>query len=116
MIEEEFERTFDEVFEDLLIKRWRGPERMRDLGKALVVEDEENYRIKITLPDADPQKIEVEVSEWRLAVRSPTAQGQGENTLDFSHRIDTERVTARFDAGILEVLAPKARGRKIEVR
>jgi len=103
------------MFEDLLIKRWRRPERVRDLGKALVVEDEENYRIKIALPDTDPQKLEVEASEWRLAVRTSTAQGQGENTLDFSHRIDIERVTARFEAGILEVLAPKARGRKIEV-
>ena len=103
------------MFEDLLIKRWRRPERVRDLGKALVVEDEENYRIKIALPDTDPQKLEVEASEWRLVVRTLTAQGRGENTLDFSHRIDIERVTARFEAGILEVLAPKARGRKIEV-
>lgn len=116
MIGEEFDRVFNEVFEDLLIRRWRRPGRVRDYGKALVVEDEENYRIKIALPDADPQKLEVEVSEWRLAVRTPTAQGQGENTLDFSHPLDTERVTARFEAGILEVLAPKARGRKIEVR
>ena len=114
-IGEEFDRAFNEMFEDLLIKRWRRPERVRDLGKALVVEDEENYRIKIALPDADPQKLEVEASEWRLAVRTPMAQGQRESTLDFSHRIDIEHVTARFEAGILEVLAPKARGRKIEV-
>jgi HSP20 family molecular chaperone IbpA len=116
MIGEEFDRAFNEVFEDLLIKRWRGPGRVRDLGKALIVEDEEYYRIKIALPDADPQKLEVEVSEWRLAVRTPTAQGRRENALDFSHRIDIERVTARFGAGVLEVIAPKARGRKIEVR
>jgi HSP20 family molecular chaperone IbpA len=116
MIGEEFDRAFNEVFEDLLIKRWRRPGRVRDSGKALVIEDAEAYRIKITLPDADPQKLEVEVSEWRLVVRSPMAQGRDEKTLDFSHRIDTERVTARFEAGVLEVLAPKAHGRKIEVR
>jgi HSP20 family molecular chaperone IbpA len=116
MIGEEFDRAFNEVFEDLLIKRWRKSGRVRDLGKALVVEDEESYRIKIALPDADPQKLEVEVSEWRMAVRTAMALGREENTLDFSHRIDTERVTARFEAGMLEVLAPKARGRKIEVR
>ncbi len=74
------------------------------------------YRVKIALPEADPQKLEVEVSEWRLAVRTPTAQGREETILDFSHRIDTERATARFEAGILEVLLPKARRRKIEVR
>jgi HSP20 family molecular chaperone IbpA len=115
MVGDEFDRAFNEVFEDLLIKRWRRPGRVRDYGKALVVEDDENYRIKIAMPDIDPQQIEVEVSEWRLVVRTPMAQGRGENTLDFSHRIDTERVTARFEADILEVLAPKARGRKIEV-
>jgi HSP20 family molecular chaperone IbpA len=114
-IGEEFDRVFDEMFEDLLIKRWRRPERARDLGKALVVENEDNYRIKIALPDADPEKLEVEANEWRLTVRIPTAQGQAESILDFSHRIDIEHVTARFEAGILEVFAPKAHGRKIEV-
>ena len=116
MIGEEFDRAFNEVFEDLLIKRWHKPGRVRDFGKALIVENEEYYQIKIALPDADPQKLEVEVSEWRLAVRTPMAQGQRENNLDFSHRIDIERVTARFGAGVLEVIAPKAYGRKIEVR
>ncbi len=116
-IGEEFDRAFNEVFEDLLITRWRAPRRVRNFGKALVVEDEEIYRVRIALPDADPRKLEVEVSEWRLAVRSPTAQGRAESTvLDFSHRVDTERVTARFEAGILEVRAPKARARKIDVR
>jgi len=116
IVGEKFDRAFNEVFEDLLIKRWRGPGLVPNFGKALVAEDEENYQVKIALPDADPRKLEVEVSEWRLAVRAPMMQGLAESTLDFSHRIDIERVTARFDAGILEVLAPKARGRKIEVR
>ena len=98
------------------IRQTQAAGNPKNLGKPNLVEDEENYRVKIALPDADPQKLEVEVSEWRLAVRAPMMQGLAESTLDFSHRIDIERVTARFDAGILEVLAPKARGRKIEVR
>jgi HSP20 family molecular chaperone IbpA len=113
MIEQELDRAFDELFEDLLIKRWRGQARVRNFGKALVVDDDENYRVKIAMPEVDPDKLEIEVSEWRLAVRTPTGE---ESTLDFSHRVDTERVTARFEAGILEVMVPKARGRKIEVR
>lgn len=116
MIGEEFDRAFNEVFEDLLIRRWQGPARVRNLGKALVIEDEETYQVKIVLPDADPRQLEVEVGEWRLAVRVPTAQGREENILDFSHRVDIERVTARFEAGVLKVLVPKARGHKIEVR
>jgi HSP20 family molecular chaperone IbpA len=116
MIREEFDRAFNEVFEDLLIRRWRGPARVRNFGKAQVVEDDKAYRVKIVLPDADPRQLEVEVGAWRLAVRIPTAQGREENTFDFSHRVDMELVTARFEAGILEVLVPKARGGKIEVR
>jgi HSP20 family molecular chaperone IbpA len=114
-IEQEFDRALNEVFEDLLITRWRGPRSVRILGRASVVEDEEKYHVKIALPDADPQELAVEVSEWRMAVRTPSAQGREESTLDFSHPIDTESVTARFEAGILEVRVPKARGRKIEV-
>jgi HSP20 family molecular chaperone IbpA len=116
MIEREFDRTFNEMFEDLLINRWRGRARVRTFGKAAVVEDEERYCVKIASPDVDPEKIEAEVSEWRLVVRTPTAQGREENTIDFSHRIDTERVTARYEGGILEIVVPKARGRKIEVQ
>jgi HSP20 family molecular chaperone IbpA len=110
-----FERAFDEAFEELLIKRWRRPERVRHLGRALVIENDESYRIKMALPDADPEKLDVEVSEWRLMVRMPASPGDGEETLDFSHCIETERVTASFEQGVLEVFAPKSRGRKIEV-
>jgi HSP20 family molecular chaperone IbpA len=116
MIAEQFDRACDEMFEDLLITRWQGARRVRNLGKALVIEEEENYRVRIALSDADPQKLEVEVSEWRLTVRAPAEQGRTESTFDFAHPIETERVTARFDGGILEVFVPKARGRKIEVR
>jgi HSP20 family molecular chaperone IbpA len=115
IIEHEFDRAFNEVFEDLLIKRWRGPAGARRLGKALVLEDEDTYRVKVALPGADPDKLEVEAGEWRLTVRALIGGGQDESTFDFSRRIDTERVTARFEAGILEVTVPKARGRKIEV-
>jgi HSP20 family molecular chaperone IbpA len=116
MIGQEFDRAVNEVFEDLLIKRWRGPGRIRHLGKAMIVEDDETYRVKIAMPEADPDKLEVEVSKWRLAVRSLAAQTPEEHRLDFSHCIDIERVTARFEGGILEITVPKAGGRKIEVR
>src|ERR1700751_1669549 len=108
MIEREFHRAFHEVFEDLLITRWRGPRSVRIFGRASVEEDEEKYHVKIALPDADAQELAVEVSEWRLTVRKPSVQGREESTLDFSHPIDTERVTARFESGILEVRGPKA--------
>jgi len=116
MIEQEFDRIFNEVFEDLLINRWRARRSVRKDGDAIVAEDDDSYRVTIAAPQADPDELEVEVGEWRLVLRIPAAQGLKESTLDFSHAIDTEGVTARFEAGILEVTVPKARGRKIEVR
>ena len=114
-IRDEFVRAFDEVFEDILIRRWRGPVQVRNFGKAQVVEDEDAYRVKIAIPDVDPEKLEVEVSEWRLTVRTPGAETSEETILDFSHWVDTESVSARLEADLLEVFLPKARGRKIEV-
>jgi HSP20 family molecular chaperone IbpA len=116
MIERDFDRVFNEVFEDLLINRWRARRSVRNSGDAVVVEDEDSYLIRIAAPEANPNELAVEVSEWRLVLRIPTVQGLKESTLDFSHAIDIEHVTARFAAGILEVTVPKARGRKIEVR
>ena len=116
IIGDEFERTLDELFEDILITRWRPQARIRNFGDALVAEDEEVYRIKIALPDIDPQELEVEVSEWRLRVRLPVGSGHQERTFDFAHRVEIERVSARFDAGTLEIILPKASGRKIEVQ
>ena len=116
MIEQEFDRVFNEVFEDLLINRWQARRSVRNYGDALVVEDEDSYRVRVAAPEANPNELAVEVSEWRLVLRIPTGQGLKESTLDFSHAIDIERVTARFEAGILEVTVPKARGRKIEIR
>jgi HSP20 family molecular chaperone IbpA len=115
MFEQEFVRTFDEIFEDLLITRWRGPQRVRNSGKALVLEEEQNYRVKIALPNMAPEELDVEVSEWRLTVRMPAADRCEESVFDFAHRVDIESVTARLEGGILEVLVPKARGRKIKV-
>src|SRR6516164_5519032 len=110
MIEQEFDRVFNEVFEDLLINRWRAQRKVRSYGDAMVVEDEDSYRVRIAAPEADPNQLAVEVSERRLVLRIPTAPGLKESALDFSHAIDIEHVTARFEAGILEVTAPKVRG------
>ena len=115
MIEQEFDRVFNELFEDLLIRRWHGHGGLRQAGKSIIAEDEESYRVKIPLPHVDPENLVVEVTESRLTVRGLAGEGREQSTLVFSRRIDTERVTARFEAGILEVMLPKARGRKIEV-
>jgi len=116
LFEQEFERTCNELFERILIRNWRSPVRVRSLGNAVVAEDEEAYRVQLAVPGADPQKLTVDVSERRLTVRMGGVEGPLESTFDFSHHLDPERASARFEAGILEIILPKTIGRKIEVR
>jgi HSP20 family molecular chaperone IbpA len=121
LVGDEFDRAFDELFEDILITRWRPSARVRKFGDAVVVEDDEAYRVRIALPGADPQTLEVEVGEWRLLVRIPNPPASGlarqqERSFDFAHSLDIEQVRARFESGTLEIVLPKTTGRKIDVR
>ena len=97
------EQEFDRLFNDLLIDRWRAPRSVRNYGDALVVEDEDSYHVRVAAPEASPNELAVEVSEWRLALRIPTAQGVKESTLDtdavFSKYLRSiERVIEAVDA------------------
>jgi HSP20 family molecular chaperone IbpA len=109
------DQAFDELFEELLIDRWYRPMQVRNLGDAVIAEHDDEYRVKIAAPSADPNKLEVEVTEWRLTVRIPVSAGKRERTFDFGHRLDVERVSARYKAGVLEICLPKATGRRIEI-
>jgi HSP20 family molecular chaperone IbpA len=110
-----FERTFDELFEELLIDRWCRPTQVRFLGEAEIAEHDDEYRLKIAAAGADPEKLEAEVTEWRLTIRIPASAGMRERTFDFGHRLDVDRVSARFTGGVLEICLPKASGRRIDV-
>ena len=110
-----FERTFDELFEELLIDRWCRPMQVRLLGDAVIAEHGDEYRLKIAAAGADPEKLGVEVTEWRLTIRIPASAGMRERTFDFGHRLDVDRVSARLTAGVLEICLPKASGRRIEI-
>lgn len=109
----EFERAFDELFEDMLIGRWRMPRRrsvehlMRDRGLY--------YEVTLSTGDVDPGRIDVEATEHQLRVRVPTAAGGIEGSFDFPHPVDRARVKARWARGVLRIVLPKANGRKIEI-
>jgi HSP20 family molecular chaperone IbpA len=111
----EFERAFDQVFEDLLISRWRGPSRGAAFDNPFVVDKGAQYEIRIAATGADPRQTEVEVSERRLLVRMPGAAGVKQSAFEFPYPVDAEGVTARLDRGVLVIILPKKQGRKIEV-
>jgi HSP20 family molecular chaperone IbpA len=110
----DFERAFDELFEDLLITRWRENPR-RTLDRVLVADRGLHYEVKVPTAAADPNKVMVEVSDWRLVVRFPGSAGEVENTFDFEHPVECERVSAKWESGLLWIVLPKKRGRRVEI-
>jgi len=101
------------MFEELLVSRWRGRGGSRD--RIVAVDQGEFYQVTIPTANADPQTLELEVSDHSLRLRIPGWSGPQLNTCEFSHPIDSERVTASWRDGILQVTLPKKRGRRIVV-
>ena len=112
----EFDRTVDQLFEELLISRWRGPHHRGGPGHALVLDHDIHFEVRIAAAVSDPAGIEVEVAERRLHVRIASPTGPAENVFDLSSAVDPDRVTARWERGTLYIILPKKRGRRVEVK
>jgi HSP20 family molecular chaperone IbpA len=109
----DFKNLCDEMFDELLVARWRA---RPGLGSDLVAVDHgESYQLTLPTVDADPQTMELEVSDHSLRLRMPSWSGSAQNTCHFPHPIDSERVTAIWRGGVLQVTLPKKRGRRIVV-
>jgi HSP20 family molecular chaperone IbpA len=102
------------MFDELLIARWRG--RLGPGGDRVVAVDHgESYRVTIPTADADPKTLELEVSDHSLRLSMASWSGPAQHTCHFPHPIDSERVTASWRDGTLQVTLPKKRGRRIAV-
>jgi HSP20 family molecular chaperone IbpA len=111
---DDFARTFDELFDDLLITRWRE-NRRRTLDRALMIDRGPHYEAKVPTAGAEPSAVAVEVSDWRLIVRFPGPAGEVENIFDFKHAIECDSVSAKWNSGVLWIVLPKKRGRRITI-
>lgn len=110
----DFDRAFDELFEELLVGRWRSSWERAD-ERAVIVDRGDEYEVTIAAALADPDRIEVEASDWRLVVRIPDAAEARERAFDFPQAIDGDRARARWSDGALRISLPKRRGRRIKV-
>lgn len=100
-----------------------------------ILETENGYLVSITVPGINPEQIQLESSKNELtvsAVKSPREMGQNEKLLlnefpygKFSRKvafpfpIDTEKIEANYEFGILKVSVPKletALPRRIEIK
>jgi HSP20 family molecular chaperone IbpA len=97
------------MFDDLVISRWRQGER------TVAVDLGDSYQVKIATANADPQAMELEVSDYGMHLRVPGVTGGSKHACRFAHPIDSDRVTASWREGILEILLPKRRPRRITV-
>jgi HSP20 family molecular chaperone IbpA len=112
----EFERACDELFDEWLGRWHRGA--AAGISAGVVVADRgEEYEVRVEAAVEDPKVIEVEISEAGLIVRIPPgAHPAVERRMTFAQPIDHERTTARWAAGMLTIVLPKQRGRRVKVQ
>jgi HSP20 family molecular chaperone IbpA len=111
----DFERACDELFDEWL-GRWHGGAAAPSSGRIAVIDRGEEYEVRIEATVEDPEVIHVEVGEAALLVRIPGgARPVVERRITFAQPVDRERTTARWADGMLTILLPKLRGRRVKV-
>src|SRR5580698_647853 len=91
----DFARAVDELFDDLLITRWRE-NRRETLERPLVIDHGPHYEVKIATGAVELSAIDVEVSDRHLAVHFPGPAGVVENTFNFAYQVDSDAVSAKW--------------------
>ncbi|MGD1028346.1 Hsp20/alpha crystallin family protein [Candidatus Binatus soli] len=113
----DFERAFDEFFDEMLIDRWKCAAPSVEFERAQVIEHRDRYEVRVAAVGVDPAKIQAEVSGQRLAVRVPDKLGGTlESSFAFSNSIDADTSTAKWSEGTLLITLPKKKGRRIALK
>jgi HSP20 family molecular chaperone IbpA len=114
---EDFERAFDEFFDELLIDRWKCGTESGPIEGAQVIDNPDRYEVHVAALGVDPAKIQVEVSGQRLALRMPeNLGGMLQRSFSFSDAIDGEASSAKWSGGTLVITLPKKKGRRISLK
>lgn len=113
----DFERAFDEFFDELLIDRWRCGTPAVEFERAQVIDHRDHYEVRVAAVGVDPATIEVEISGQRLAVLVPEKLGgRAASSFTFSDSIDSEASTAKWSDGTLVITLPKRKSRRIALK
>ena len=105
-----FERAFDELFEEALPARWR---RAADWQDPIVRDCGPHYEIVLAAAGVEPEGLNVEVVGYEVMVRD--RDGQPIGRFAFAAPIDAEAVSARWSEGVLIVAVPKRQRRRVPV-
>jgi HSP20 family molecular chaperone IbpA len=105
----DFQRDFDELFDELLI----GPWRLAAAGSEppIVMERHDAYEVRICTGAFKPSELDVVVTEKNLTVKARHADNSWERTLTFNDPVRTEKVQARWAQRVLTVILPKKQKR-----
>ena len=101
----DFQRDFDELFDELLIGRWHTPATESD--PAMVLEHKNAYEVRLCTGAFKPSELEVVVNEKNLTVRARHPDNPWERRLTFTDPVQTEKVSAKWANRILTVVLPK---------
>ncbi|HYK63815.1 MAG TPA: Hsp20/alpha crystallin family protein [Patescibacteria group bacterium] len=113
----DFERAFDEFFDELLIDRWKCGTPAVEIERAQVIDHADRYEVRVAAVGVDPATIEVEVTGQRLAVRVPEKLGgTAASSFTFPDSIDGEASTAKWADGTLVITLPKRKSRRIALK
>ena len=113
----DFERAFDEFFDELLIDRWKCGTPAIEFERAQVIDHSDRYEVRVAAVGVDPEKIQAEVSGQRLAVHVPDKLGgRLESSFTFSDSIDGEASSAKWSEGTLVITLPKKKARRIALK
>jgi len=111
----DFERACDELFDEWL-GRWHGGAAAAVSPSAVIVDRGDRYEVRIEAAVEDPEVIHVEVTEVSLTVRIPAGtHPEVERRMSLTHAVDRESTTAQWADGVLTIVLPKLRGRRIKV-
>jgi HSP20 family molecular chaperone IbpA len=116
---QDFDKAFDEFFDELLIDRWKCGKDANDFEHAEVIDNENDYQVRLTAVGIgiDPAQLQVEVLGQGLAVRVPVKLGgMFESRFSFAESIDGEATTAKWSDGTLTIILPKKKGRRISLK
>jgi HSP20 family molecular chaperone IbpA len=113
---DDFDRVFDEFFNDFLINRWRrGAEGSGEHARVIDLAD--RYEVHFTAAHIEPEKVEIEVDGQRLKVNIPLDSGeQITSSIGFTETIDGQKATANWSNGTLIITLPKQKGRRIALK
>lgn len=111
----DFERAFDEFFDEM-ISRWRRMPERDEFEKAQILDHPDRYEVRVAVPHVDPALIEIDVAGQRLSVRAPAgSEGTFETAYSFAVPIEAEAVQARWTDHTLIVIVPKQKPKRIKV-